>query len=123
MMTTIKRFLIGAICLLPTLASRQEPYVPFSLTQLMAAYRHPELKDMIVNHVSATETGVGYANSAIRKRKQEPPYCPPDRMVLTGEQVIDIMERWARNKDAMFAKDFPWELVMINALQDAFPCR
>ena len=49
------------------------------------------------------------------------PYCPPQTVVLTGEQLIDILRREI--------KDEPWEstrlsfpAVLITALEKVFPC-
>ena len=64
--------LLGAVCLLPTLASGQEVV---SVTRLMQFYNHPATKEAVVSDVSTSEQAVGWANSFIRRRQQAPLYC------------------------------------------------
>jgi hypothetical protein len=111
--------LIGAVCLLPTLAIGQEV---MSLTRLMQFYNQSETKEQVVMTVSLMEQGVGLANTFIKNRQQAPLYCPPGNLALTGEQVIDIMQRWVFDKPAAIGKEIAWQIIMINALQDVFPC-
>jgi hypothetical protein len=47
-------------------------------------------------------------------------YCTPPNLPLAPEQILTIDARYT--KDNPIELDRNWELVMINALRDVFPC-
>jgi hypothetical protein len=47
-------------------------------------------------------------------------YCTPRNLPLAPEQILMIMGRYT--KDNMTELDRNWELIVINALKNVFPC-
>jgi hypothetical protein len=41
-------------------------------------------------------------------------------LMLTGEQIVDMMDRYVREHPSMGR--VAWQLIMIRALQEVFPC-
>jgi hypothetical protein len=83
-------------------------------------------KTLVRSLVKATETGFAEANSDLRNNRKEPPlYCPPEKINLTGDQLIDIVRRWVETKRAQATRieSGPMPMALLYALQDAFPCR
>jgi hypothetical protein len=71
--------------------------------------------------ISMQQQGVGWANMLFRtERKQQPLYCEPSSLMLTGEQIVDMMDRYVREHPSMGR--VAWQLIMIRALQEVFPC-
>jgi hypothetical protein len=71
--------------------------------------------------VETLEDGLSWANAYLRsQRKEQAIYCIPEKLVLTGPQIIDMMQRRVREKpDTGF---LPYSLTILDALIDAFPC-
>jgi hypothetical protein len=70
------------------------------------------------------ETGFGWANAVLSDGGGKPLYCVPPKVVLTGEQLIDILRRYIEEPKtrphAIGSQELG--LVLLQALRDAFPC-
>ena len=109
---------ICGLCLLSTAA-----HAEVDTATILRHYDEADLatKKYIAEKIADIENGMSWANADLLSRKQSPLYCPPQTMVLTGEQLIDILRREI--------KDEPWEstrlsfpAVLITALEKVFPC-
>ena len=81
----------------------------------------PKDKEIVLFTISRTQNGMSWANSALRtQRKEDPLYCAPTNVVLTGEQIVDILRRHLKEDPS--AEEVPYGLVMLLALQKTFPC-
>ena len=89
--------------------------------ELLQRYNDPKSKEYVAKIVQATGRGFSLANTAIVRRGQSPLYCQPDNLVLTGEQIIDIISRFVEINPAL--EKATWEAVMLTALENLFPCR
>ena len=89
--------------------------------ELLQLYNDPKSKDYVAKIVQATGRGFSLANTAIARRGQSPLYCQPNNLVLTGEQIIDIINRFVEINPAL--EKATWEAVMLKALENLFPCR
>ena len=70
---------------------------------------------------TAVEDGMGWANIELKKRKDTPPlYCVPDGFGLTGEQILEILRKEAKENPSSAAKSYG--LVMLETLEKVFPC-
>ena len=67
-----------------------------------------------------TEDGIGWANAMLRIEDQEPLYCPPEEMVLSGSQIVDML-RQESEASLLFAAQ-PFGLGILSALRNQFPC-
>jgi hypothetical protein len=64
---------------------------------------------------------MGWANAELRKRQDTPPlYCVPDRFILTGEQIVEMLRKEVK-EDPSSAQD-PYGFVLLKTLGKAFPC-
>jgi hypothetical protein len=76
--------------------------------------------------LAQTENGLSWANTYLKvNRKEQPLYCPPDKMVLTGNQILDILRRAKDDQPypgGTTVGESPFGLAMIFALQSTFPC-
>jgi hypothetical protein len=77
-------------------------------------------RDDIKRILLATNNGFAWANADLKYRKREPLYCPPGKLALTGEQLIDILRRKVRH-DPAFGSEYVG-LGLLFALQETFPC-
>jgi hypothetical protein len=51
-------------------------------------------------------------------------FCPPEKMTMTTEQVVDILDRYVIAKQKMISgKDWPLSLVLLSSLKETFPCK
>ena len=78
-------------------------------------------KQSIVTILTAVEDGMGWANAELKKRKDTPPlYCVPDGFGLTGEQILEMLRKEAKENPSSAEKSYG--LVMLETLEKVFPC-
>jgi hypothetical protein len=65
---------------------------------LIAAYDSKERlkKEYAIIHADLIQRGIAVANRALVLNNQTPLYCPPPTLVLTGEQILDMLRRQAQ---------------------------
>ena len=77
----------------------------------------PRLRDIL----SSTVLGFVWANSdLIVNRKTTALYCPPNKLELTGSQVLHIFTRYIEEEPD--ADKQPFGFVLLKAMQEQFPC-
>ena len=76
----------------------------------------PTFRDAVLDRIKHTENGVSWGMLVSKKDL----YCTPHSLPLAPEQILTIMGRYT--KDNSTEVDRNWELVMINALKNVFPC-
>lgn len=72
-----------------------------------------------------TEAGFAAANAELKdKRGETPLYCTPEAFQFSGEQLFDLVRRWAdANRSQVPRIDAaPMHSALLYALEDAFPC-
>jgi hypothetical protein len=93
-----------------------------TVSEMLQAYdagQNRYLWELVLAH---TENGLSWANVHIlQSGKMERLYCPPDQLVLTGPQLIDVLRRAA--KDDLAIGNAPYGLALVKALARVFPCR
>lgn len=107
------------LMLLPTNANAEQGGL--NAGELLQLYNDPKSKEYVAKIVQATGRGFSLANTAIARRGQSPLYCQPNNLVLTGEQIIDIIYRFVEINPAL--EKATWEAVMLKALENLFPYR
>jgi hypothetical protein len=104
----------------------------FTPTVLMAADLNGLLQDyqttsdplrkvLLENMVENIERGVSVANRALIANSQAPLYCLPEKLHLTGPQILDMMRRMVQSTAPLGVLE-PGLAVMI-AVRDTFPCK
>jgi hypothetical protein len=74
------------------------------------------------DYLSSIETGMSWVNVFLAEdRKERPLYCPPNTLALTGDELVDILRRALEGSPEEGSR--PLGLVLMTALQKAFPCQ
>jgi hypothetical protein len=76
----------------------------------------PTFREALLDRIRHTENGVSWGMVVGKKNL----YCAPPNLPLAPEQILSIVARYA--KDNPIELDRNWELVMISALRNVFPC-
>ena len=97
-----------------------------SLNEILRDYDDPKAtaaqRIMISSNLSSIEVGLGWANTLLRvQRMQAGLYCPPDKMEITPQQLMDILR--GTLKDEPRLGDRPIGFAVLASLQRAFPCK
>lgn len=79
-------------------------------------------KHLMLDGLSQIELGMSWANVFIAEdRKERPLYCPPNTLVLTGEQLVDVLRREMEKSPDEGSR--PVGFVLLFALQKEFACQ
>jgi hypothetical protein len=76
----------------------------------------PTFREALLDRIRHTENGVSWGMVVAKKDL----YCTPPSLPLAPEQILMIVGRYT--KDNPTELDRNWELVMISALKNVFPC-
>ena len=76
----------------------------------------PTFREALLDRIRHTENGVSWGMVVAKKDL----YCTPPSLPLAPEQILMIVGRYT--KDNPTELDRNWELVMISALRNVFPC-
>jgi hypothetical protein len=76
----------------------------------------PTFREALLDRIRHTENGVSWGMVVGKKNL----YCAPPNLPLAPEQILSIVARYA--EDNPIELDRNWELVMISALRNVFPC-
>jgi hypothetical protein len=109
--------LICSLCLFPIAAHAEENLNTF-LKQYDAA--DPERKSCMRSTLASAGNSILWANTIIAERKQEPLYCPPPKLSLTSERVLEMLREDVKELPAI--GESPWGLALLLSLHKAFPC-
>ena len=109
----IAMLLIGAAL---ALSESSEGIRIVSARDLLNYAEMPTFRDAVLDRIRHTENGVSWGIVVSKKDL----YCTPHSLPLAPEQILTIMGRYT--KDNSTEVDRNWELVMINALKNVFPC-
>lgn len=78
-------------------------------------------KAVVAGIVLQTEQGMEWMQTYFEiKRNQKRAFCLPEKLHLTGEQILDIMRRQIGRRPEFATK--PYEAVLLTSLQSVFPC-
>ena len=86
----------------------------------------PQEKQVLMLLITGEEDGFEATNRYLSSKRREPPlYCPPAKLSLTSEQLIDILQRFVTAKSAEIPRidAAPLADALLYALEDALPCR
>lgn len=75
------------------------------------------------DYLRAVKEGLDWANVRLVEKHQPLLFCQPPKMALTLDQLSDILQRYVDDKQhSPLLADFPVRLVLLDALQEVFPC-
>jgi hypothetical protein len=79
-------------------------------------------KHRLSDYLSSIETGMSWVNVYLAEdRKERPLYCPPNTLAPTGEQLVEVLRTELTGSPEEGNR--PLGLVLMTALQKAFPCQ
>jgi hypothetical protein len=79
------------------------------------------LRETMESFVFDLNEGMGWLNDYLATTRHEPRvYCPPDKLTLTGNQLVEILKKFVQ-RDQQYG-DYPVGAVLVYALKDVFPC-
>jgi hypothetical protein len=90
---------------------------------LLAAYDQGDTnaRQLILLGLSQVEGGMAVANVELQAKGAAPLYCVPPQLVLTGEQILDIVRRYAAAHPDIGQSSYT--VTVLKAAEDVFPCR
>lgn len=74
-------------------------------------------------YVAGVEQGLSWYGTAISSQKRKELYCEPERLALTPDQDINIVSSYLQRRKDRSAYDAPFGMILLDALEDAFPCK
>ena len=94
-----------------------------STADLLAAYDQGDTnaRQLILLGLSQVEGGMAVANVELQAKGAAPLYCVPPQLVLTGEQIMDIVRRYAAAHQDIGQSSYT--VAVLKAAEDVFPCR
>ena len=78
-------------------------------------------RQLILFGLAQVESGIALANAELKAKGAVPLYCVPSQLVLTGEQILDMLRRYAASHPE--AGQSSYAVVILKAAEDVFPCR
>jgi hypothetical protein len=80
----------------------------------------PARKAVLSSIILAIKDGIGWANEAFVKQRNELAlYCVPSDVTLTGTQLIDLIRQEVRQNQ--FIGEYPFGMAMLHPLQVTYP--
>jgi hypothetical protein len=94
-----------------------------STDEMLAAYDHGDdnARQLIQLGLTQTEGGMELANAELKARGQAPLYCTPPQLMLTGEQILDMLRRYDGGHPDIGQSSYA--VAILRAAEDVFPCR
>lgn len=94
-----------------------------STDDMLAAYDHGDdnARQLILLGLTQIEGGMELANAELKARGQALLYCAPPQLVLTGEQVLDMLRRYDGNHPEIGQSSYA--IAILKVAEDVFPCR
>lgn len=87
-------------------------------------YGSAKSTDWLRNYISGVGEGIFWANNRMRNLGMPPLYCQPDKLVLTRDNYLDILERFIQENKALNKRpESPIELLLLEGLIETFPCK
>jgi hypothetical protein len=93
-------------------------HAEMEVSELLDEYDSATADDaaVIEKVVYATQNGIDWANAFQTTKRQQPLYCPPDHLLLSGHELLEML----RN-DSSVASD-PYGMALLVVMQKTYPC-
>lgn len=82
--------------------------------------KNPAVHTIHQVYISGVGQGAFWTNVILKSKKMPELFCMPGKMVFTGNIMLDMVDRAARNN--AYKDSTPIELVAVNELTNSFPC-
>lgn len=85
-------------------------------------WAHSDNNSIYSAYITGTINAFGWANGDLLAQKQPPLFCPPQNLAIGNQNVYPLLDAFFTNHPGV-SDDFPIGLVILRALQGAFPCK
>lgn len=85
-------------------------------------WAHSDNNSVYAAYITGTINAFGWANGDLVAQKQAPLFCPPQNLAIGNQNVYPLLDTFFTNHPGI-SDDFPIGLVILRALQGAFPCK
>ena len=116
-------YLCAAVVLMASITPALATQPQFiSTAGLLTAYDQADAssRQLILLGLTQTEGGMELVNIELQKRGNSPLYCRPPQFMLTGEQVLELIRRYAASHSDI--QESSYAVAILRAAEDAFPC-
>lgn len=90
---------------------------------LLKDYEEVKEQQEFKTYIYGVGVGFEWANTILEGRKQAPLYCPPDKLALTEENFLGILDGTINEKGTILGPDAPVESILVVGLAETFPCK
>jgi hypothetical protein len=86
---------------------------------------YDRLKDTAWFKIYMNGVGVGFerVNAYLSEVKRAPLYCQPEKMTLTSEDYLNIIQDSIRKNKDTIKFNYPIEMILLRGLMEKFPCK
>ncbi|CAD6511821.1 hypothetical protein LMG28140_00507 [Paraburkholderia metrosideri] len=85
-------------------------------------WAHVDNNSVYSAYITGTINALGWANGDLLSRKQAPLFCPPQNLAIGNQNVYPLLDEFFTNHPGI-SDDFPIGILILRALQGAFPCK
>ena len=98
-------------------------FTPFANAEFtLKEYKSMKQTEMFKEYITGVGRGIYWANMHLLQTGNSPFYCQPLKLSLSGENYLNILDRYVeQNKDKVKPGTFI-ELLLLEGLIDTFPC-
>jgi predicted secreted protein len=98
------------------------PCMAITAGQFLQLYNSEDGQLLAISKIESMEAGVHEANAyLVKTRNEKALYCQPEKLVLTGPQIADMLKRAVDEKDSKLG-DVWLPSALLIVLQRTFPC-
>jgi hypothetical protein len=86
---------------------------------------YDRLKDTVWFKIYINGVGVGFerVNDYLDQIKRSPLYCQPEKLTLTSEDYLNIIQDSIRKNKDTIKFHYPVEMILLRGLMEKFPCK
>src|SRR5471032_3088069 len=85
-------------------------------------WAHSDNNSIYSAYITGTINAFGWANGDLLAQKQPPLFCPPQNLAIGNQNVYPLLDAFFTNHPGV-SDDFPIGILILRALQGAFPCK
>ena len=116
----MKKFISGFAVVAALLLSNVSSAV--SIEDAYKFYAAEHTRETLLVVLSAYAEGMGWANTELESQGCAALYCQPGKLALTAQNIYRLTTDHIETADYEVDPDWPFEMLTLEALMEAFPC-
>jgi hypothetical protein len=80
-----------------------------------------ESRDTMTIYVHGVWAGIFWDEAKRTANNQKPLYCPPKNLVVTGDDVVALLDKKILSED--FDDVYPIALIVLDVVRETYPCK